>query len=165
MAVDSSVVVALVAIAMAVGIAGTVVPFVPGLGLVAAAAFVYGVVEGFEGYGGVFFGIIVTLALLGSLAGVIVPKRAAGEAGASRTSLLIGAVGAVVGFFAVPIVGLPLGGAVGIFVAELARSGDRGTAWRTTRATLKGFGLATLVQLADGLLMAAVWVAWVLVSG
>ena len=158
-------VVALVAVAMAVGIAGTVVPFVPGLGLVAAAAFVYGVVEGFDGHGGVFFAVIVTLAILGILAGVVVPKRAAGGAGASRTSLLLGAVGAVVGFFAVPIVGLPLGGAVGIFAAELARSGDRGAAWRTTTATLKGFGLATLVQLGDGLLMAAVWVAWVVASG
>ena len=157
-------VVALVAVAMAVGIAGTVVPLVPGLGLVAAAALAYGIVEGFGGVG-VAFGVIVALLVAGTAAGIVLPKRAAGGAGASRTSLVVGAVGAVIGFFAVPLVGLPLGGAVGIFVGELARSGDRSVAWRSTKATLKGFGIATLVQLGAGLGMAAVWVVWVLASG
>ena len=161
---DSSVVVALVAVAMAVGIAGTVVPLVPGLGLVAAAALAYGIVEGFGGVGVVAFAVIVALFVAGTAAGIVLPKRAAGGAGASRTSLLVGAVGAVIGFFAVPIVGLPLGGAVGVFVGELARSGDRSVAWRSTKATLKGFGVATLVQLGAGLAMAVVWVVWVVAS-
>ena len=164
-AVDSSVVVALVAVAMAVGIAGTVVPLVPGLGLIAAAALAYGLLEGFGAVGAVAFALIAGLAAAGTVAGLVLPKRAAGGAGAPRSSLLVGAVGAVIGFFVVPVVGLPLGGAVGIFVAELARSGDRGVAWRTTVATVKGFGLATLAQLVAGLLMAFVWVFWLLASG
>ena len=164
-AVDSAVVVTLVAVAMAIGIAGTVVPLVPGLGLVAAAALAYGLLEGFGTVGTVAFVLIVVLAAGGTVAGVVLPKRAAGGAGAPRGSLLIGAVGAVIGFFAVPVVGLPLGGAIGIFVAEVVRSGDRAAAWRTTLATLKGFGLATLVQLGAGLAMAAVWVVWVVASG
>lgn len=162
---DSGVVVVLVGVAMAVGIAGTVVPLVPGLGLVAGAALVYGVVEGFGVVGTVAFGIILALAALGTVAGVVVPRRAAGAAGAPASSLLLGALGAVAGFFVVPVVGLPLGGAAGIFLGELARSGDRTVAWRTTKATLKGFGLATLVQLAAGSAMAAVWVVWVVASG
>jgi uncharacterized protein YqgC (DUF456 family) len=163
--VDShALVVTLVAVAIAVGIAGTVVPFVPGLGLVAGAALAFGVVEGFGLVGGVALGVIVALAVAGSVAGIALPRRAAGGAGASRSSLLVGAVGAVIGFFAVPVVGLPLGGAVGIFVAELARSGERAVAWRTTKATLQGFGAATLVQLAAGLAMAVTWVVWVIAA-
>ena len=158
---SSTLVVALVAVAMAIGIAGTVVPLVPGLALVVGAALVYGVIEGFGGLGVACFGLIVALAAAGTVAGLALPKRAAGGAGAPRASLFVGAIGAVIGFFAVPVVGLPLGGAVGIFVAELARSGDRSGAWRTTVATLKGFGLATLAQLGAGLAMAAVWVVWV----
>lgn len=158
---SSTAVVALVAVAMAVGIAGTVVPLVPGLGLVAGAALVYGIVEGFGGVGVVCFAVIVGIAAAGTAAGIVLPKRAAGGAGAPRTSLLVGAVGAVIGFFAVPVVGLPLGGAIGIFVGELARSGDRAVAWRTTLATLKGFGLATVAQLGAGLAMSVVWVVWV----
>lgn len=160
----SGLVVAGVAVAIAVGIAGTVVPLVPGLGLVAGAALVYGVVEGFGVVGGIAFGIISALAIAGTAAGIALPRRAAGGAGAPTSSMLIGAIGAVIGFFAVPVVGLPLGGAVGIFVGELARSRDRTVAWRTTKATLKGFGAATLAQLAAGLAMAVTWVVWVVAA-
>ena len=81
--------------------------------------------------------------------------------GAPRRSILIGVVGAVVGFFVVPILGLALGGTLGIYLAERLRTGNSGAAWRTTKGTLKGFGLAALAQLATGLAMAAVWVIWV----
>jgi uncharacterized protein YqgC (DUF456 family) len=161
---ESDLVVALVAVGIAVGVAGTVVPLVPGLGLVVGAALAFGIFDGFGVVGGIAFAIIVALAIAGSAAGIALPRRAAGGAGAPTRSLLVGALGAVIGFFAVPIVGLPLGGAVGIFVGELARSGDRHLAWRTTKATLKGFGAATLVQLAAGLAMAATWVVWVVAA-
>lgn len=159
-----SVVVVLVAVAMAVGVVGTVVPLVPGLTLVVAAALAYGVAEGFGGGGVVAFVVIVALGVAGTAAGVVVPQRAAGGAGAARRSLLLGAVGAVVGFFVVPVVGFPLGGALGIYVAERWRTADPGAAWRTTKATLKGFGLAAILQLAAGLVMAAVWVVWVVAA-
>jgi len=66
-----------------------------------------------------------------------------------------------VGFFVVPVVGLPLGTVVGLFAAEAYRTRALDAAWRSTLATLKGFGVSTLVQLAAGLTMAVVWVAWV----
>ena len=151
-----------VAVAMAVGIAGTILPVVPGLVLVALAALAYGVVEGFGTIGAVAFVLIVVVGVAGTAAGVVVPQRAASAGGAPRSSILIGAVGAALGFFLVPIVGLPLGGVIGIYLGERARSGDAEVAWRTTRATIRGFGVAALLQLAAGLLMAAIWVAWVL---
>ena len=153
--------VVLVALVMAVGVAGTVVPLVPGLGLVVAAAAGYGLAEGFGDVGLLAMVVIVVLALAGTAAGVVLPSRAAGHTGASRASLLAGAVGAVIGFFAVPVVGLPLGGAAGIYLAERLRSGDGATAWRSTRATLKGFGLGALAQLAAALAIVLTWVGWV----
>ena len=50
------------------------------------------------------------------------------------------------GFFIVPVVGLPIGGALGIYVGEYFR--PEGTAHRlaATVATLRGFGLAALAQ-------------------
>ena len=157
-------VVPIVALVMAIGIAGTIVPLVPGLGLVAAAALGYGLIEGFGTVGIVAFAVIVALGVAGTVAGIVVPKRAAGAAGATRSSLLLGAAVAVVGFFVVPVVGLPLGGALGVYLGERMRLGDNDAAWRTTKATLKGFGVATLVQFAAGLAMAATWVVWVLVD-
>jgi uncharacterized protein len=157
-------VVALVAVAMAVGAVGTVVPLVPGLALVWGAALVYGLVEGFGTTGAAAFAVVTALALAGMLAGWVVPARVAGAAGAARSSILLGAVAALVGFFALPIVGLVVGGVAGVYVGEWQRTGSGAAAWRTTRATLKGFGLAALVQLAIALAMAATWVVWVLAT-
>lgn len=157
-------VVPVVALVMAIGIAGTIVPLVPGLGLVAAAALGYGLIEGFGTIGVIACAAIVAMGGAGTAAGVVVPKRAAGAAGAARSSMLVGALVAVVGFFVVPVVGLPLGGALGVYLAERARLGSGDAAWRATKATIKGFGVAALLQFAAGLAMAATWVVWVLVD-
>lgn len=151
----------LVAIAMAVGIVGTVVPVLPGLVLVWAAALVYGLVVGFGAVGLATFAVITLIGAAGMAAGVALPHRAAGSSGAAPTSVWVGSALGVVGFFVVPVVGLPLGVVLGLFGAELARTRDLATAWASTWATLKAFGLATLVQTGAGLAMAVVWAAWV----
>jgi hypothetical protein len=40
------------------------------------------------------------------------------------------------------------------------RTGDGVAAYRATRATITGFGVAALVQFAAALSMIAVWVVW-----
>jgi uncharacterized protein len=158
------VVVVVVALAMAVGAVGTLVPAVPGLALVWAAALGYGLAEGFDGAGAVAFGVITALAAAGAVAGWVIPVRVAGRAGAARSSIVLGVAAAVVGFFLIPVVGVAVGGVAGVYAGELRRTGDRAAAWRATRATLAGLGLAALVQLATALVMAAVWVVWVLAA-
>ena len=162
---DSGVVIALVGLAMVVGVVGTVVPLVPGIGLIAAAAIVYGVVEGFGVVGWVSTAVIVAIGVAGTAAGYVLPKRAAGAAGAVRSSLVIGAAGAIAGFFLLPIIGLPVGGALGIYLGERARTGAHDPAWKATMATLKGFGAGALAQFLAGVAMAFTWVVWVVISG
>lgn len=156
--------VVLVALAMAVGIVGTVVPLVPGLLLVWGAGLAYGLSTGFTTVGVVAFTVMTVLAVAGALAGWVVPQRAAGKAGAPRSSLLVAAIGAVIGFFVIPVVGLPVGGLAGLYLAELRRTEAAATAWRTTRATLVSIGVATLVQFLVGVAMALVWAAWVVLD-
>jgi uncharacterized protein YqgC (DUF456 family) len=158
------VVVALVAVAIVVGAVGTVVPLVPGLALVWGATLAYGLVEGFGTAGTAAFAVITALAVAGVLAGWVVPPRVAGAAGAARSSILLGAVAAVVGFFVIPVVGLVVGGVAGVYAGELQRTGSGAAAWRATRATLQGFGLAALLQLATALVMAATWAVWVVAA-
>lgn len=154
----------LVALAMAVGAVGTVVPAVPGLALAWAAALGYGLAEGFDGAGAPAFAVITALAAAGVVAGWVIPVRVAGAAGAARSSIVLGVAAAIVGFFVIPVVGVAVGGVAGVYAGELRRTGDRAAAWRATRATLTGFGLAALVQLAAALAIAAVWVVWVVAS-
>src|SRR5688500_3847373 len=105
---DSSLTAALAGVAMQVGLAGTVVPVVPGLRLLWLAGLLYGIAVGFGSVGTAAFVAMTVLAAAGTVAGVVLPHRAAGAAGAARPSLLLGLVAAVVGFFVVPVVGFPL---------------------------------------------------------
>jgi uncharacterized protein len=158
------VVAALVAVAMAAGLAGIVVPGIPGVPLVWGAALAYGLATGFGAVGTAAFVVITALAVAGTVAGVVVPGRAAAAARAARSSLALAVVAGIVGFFVVPVVGFPLGAVAGLYAGERARTGDPSAAWAATRATVAGFGKAALIQLAAGLLMVATWLVWVVVD-
>lgn len=150
-----------VGIAMAVGIVGTLVPLVPGLGLTWAAALAYGLAEGFGTAGVTAMVVITALTIVGTVAGWVVPARVAGNAGADRLSILLGAVGAVVGFFVIPVVGVMVGGVAGVYLGELRRTSDGGDAWQATWATIKGFGAAAILQFLAAVLIAVTWGVWV----
>jgi Protein of unknown function (DUF456) len=49
-------------------------------------------------------------------------------------------------------------------VGEHLRTRDHRAAWAATRATITGFGIAAVVQLAAALAMIALWVVWVVVD-
>jgi uncharacterized protein YqgC (DUF456 family) len=162
--VQSTALVIVVAVAMAVGVAGTVVPFLPGLALVWLAALVYGLADGFATAGLAIFLVMSALAVTGVVVGWVVPHRAAAAGGAQVVSLWAGAALGVAGFFLVPFVGLPLGILTGILGAEWFRTRSWATAKRTTLATLRGFGVATLAQFAIALAMVALWIVWVVAA-
>jgi uncharacterized protein YqgC (DUF456 family) len=73
--------------------------------------------------------------------------------------LVAGAVVGIVGFFVVPVVGLPLGFILGVYVAELLRLREHAPAWRTTIEAMKGTGLAMLIGLCATVAATAVWAA------
>ncbi len=74
-----------------------------------------------------------------------------------NSSLLVGGLVAIPGFFLVPVVGLVLGFVVGLAAMEYRRLGD----WRAARSSsltaLGAVGLGILVELGAALVAAAVW--------
>ena len=156
--------IALVAVAMLVGVIGTVLPFLPGLPIVWAAALFYGIVAGFGAVGWISFAIITALAILGMVAGFVLPHRRVKEGGAPFPTVVAGIVGGVIGFFAIPVIGLPLGAVVGVLLAERLRSSDWRVAWASTKNLIVGFGLGALAQVGCGLAMIATWVVWVVLD-
>jgi uncharacterized protein YqgC (DUF456 family) len=148
----------LVLLVMVVGLVGVVVPVLPGLALVWAAGLVWAWADG----GGVRWAVAALLTLLlvaGTVAKYALPARSASGAGAPRRTVLLGAFGAAVGFFVIPVVGLVVGGVGAIYLAETSRLGSSAAAWRSTRAVLVAVGLGVLVELATGVLMVALWSA------
>lgn len=156
--------VVLVGVAMVIGIFGTVVPLLPGLPIVWAAALVYGLVEGFGIVGWICFAIITIVGVAGAIAGVVVPQRKVQGGGAPFSTTVVGVIGGIVGFFVIPIVGIVVGGVIGVLVAERLRTGDWNQAWASTKRALVGFGVGALVQMGAGVVMMLTWVAWAVID-
>lgn len=147
----------LVAAAIAVGLAGILVPFLPGTLLVWAGIAVWALaVRGTVAW--VVLGV-VTAVLGGSLVvKYLWPVRRMRAADISGWTLTAGAVAGVVGFFVIPVVGLLIGFVAGVYLAELAARRDRRRAWASTVHAVKGVALSVGVELAGGLIATAAWV-------
>lgn len=150
----------LVLIAMLVGLVGTLLPILPGILLMWASAVAYGFAVGFDALAIVVLAVLSVLTGVALVAGVLLPKRAAVDAGAATSSQFAAAVGAVIGFFVIPIVGIIVGALVGIGLAEYHDKRDWPAARASTIAVAKGFGLSTIVQFVLGFVMVAVWLVW-----
>ena len=148
----------LVGLVMLVGLAGTVVPVLPGLLLVWAAGAAWAWLDGGGPGHWAVAGVLTLLLVVGTAAKYALPARSATSAGAPRRTLWLGVLGAGVGFFVIPVVGLLVGGVGAVYLAELSRLGRADLAWRSTRAVLVGVGVGVLVEVVTGVVMVAVWV-------
>ena len=146
----------LVALAILVGLAGVVVPVLPGLALVLAAVFVWAL-ERQDALGWAVLGVVAVLFAVGQVAKYLLPGRRLKDAGIPGRTTVAGVLLGVVGFFLVPIVGLPLGFVLGIYGAERLRLGSHALAWPSTGHALRAAGWSMIIELATGLLMASTW--------
>jgi uncharacterized protein YqgC (DUF456 family) len=151
-----------VALAIAVGVVGVVVPVLPGSLLVLVAILVWTLHLG-GGTAWAVFAVAAGVIALGSVVKYAVPGRRLKEVGVPGSTLLLGGVLGVVGFFVIPVVGLVVGFVLGVYLAELNRVG-RAAAWPATKHALKAAGLSMLIELGANLLAAGVWVTGVLIT-
>ena len=153
----------LVALAIAVGLVGIFVPFLPGSLLVWAAIAVWAYLE-HTTHAWIVLGVASAVLAAGILVKYLWPVRRMRAADVSGRTLAAGAVAAVLGFFVIPVAGLLVGFVLGVFLAELAQRRDRRRAWASTVHAVKGVALSVGVELAAALLAAAVWAVGVLVG-
>lgn len=160
MSIAANVVVALVVF---VGLVGVVVPLLPGLLLVYGAIAVWAVIE-HSVASWVTLGLVT--AVIGATTAIkyLWPVRRMRRAEVPTATLIVGAVVGIVGFFAIPVVGLILGFVGGVYVAELTRCRDHRRAWESTVQAVKGVALSIGVELLGGLCAAALWLGAVLLT-
>lgn len=142
---------------MAVGLVGVVLPVLPGLLLIAGTGAVWAWLQGGVAAWVVFVAMFVVLAI-GTVAKYVLPHRTLKDVGAPLSTMLLGLLGAIIGFFAIPVLGLIIGGVAGVYIGEWQRLGDAGNAWRSTWATIKAIGAGMLIELAAGILAVLIWV-------
>ena len=145
----------IVGLVVLVGVVGVVVPLLPGTVLVAGAVVVWALEEP-STTAWVCTGVVLVLLVTGAVVKYAVPGKRLKDSGVPTSTLLLGAVAAVVGFFVVPVVGLLLGFVLGVYAAEVRRLG-RARAWPATKQALVAVGLSVLIELLAALLAAVVW--------
>lgn len=146
----------LIGLVMAIGLVGVVVPVIPGLLLVAAAGLGWAILA--DGAGPwIVFGVMAAVLAVGTVAKYVLPSRTLRQAGAPASTLVLGAVGGIVGFFVIPVIGLLVGAVAGIYLGEARRLSDSRAAGRSTLATLKAIGIGLLIELLAGVLAVAIW--------
>ena len=150
-------------LAILVGIAGVIVPILPGSLLVLTAIVVWAVLDATT----TAWIVLVSAIMVIGAAGIVKyawPGRRMSSAGIPRRSLVIGALAGVIGFFVIPVIGLPIGFVAGTYAAEYARTRARGPAWRATVEATKAAGLSIMIELAGVLLAAGVWLGAVVLA-
>lgn len=146
-----------VAVLIAVGLVGVVLPLLPGALLVAAAIVFWAVVESTTA-AWTACGIGLLLIAASQILKYTLPGRRMRDSGVPGSSLLIGAVVGIGGFFVVPVIGLVLGFVAGVYLAELRRLGSTTRAWPSTVVALRAVGLSLAIELLGALAAAGTWV-------
>ncbi|HEY2740017.1 MAG TPA: DUF456 family protein, partial [Thermoanaerobaculia bacterium] len=130
-----------------VGIAGAVLPALPGVPLVFVGLLLAAWIDGFQKVGWVVMTILGLLMLVSFGLDFLATSLGAKKAGASKLAIAGGALGALVGlFFAIP--GLILGPFVGAFLGELVARRGRNQAVRSGLGTWLGLVVGTAGRLA-----------------
>jgi uncharacterized protein YqgC (DUF456 family) len=149
---------ALVAVACLIGIVGTIVPVLPGALLIGGAILAWAVVEG----GAVAWTAAVAavlVLLVGYVLTLWIPGRRMSAAGIPTRTLVAGGLLGIAGLFVVPVVGLPLGFVLGVYLAERLRLRTHAAAWPSTIEAMKGTGLSVLIGLVAAVMATGVWAA------
>jgi len=141
---------------------GVVLPVLPGLALEVGVILVWASLKG----GAVAWGVAIAalvLATIGTFVKYAIPKRKLNEVGIPNRTLLLATAVAIVGLFVIPVIGAPIGFVVTIYLGERARVGPE-RAWPATRSSLGAVATSIGIELATGLLIAAVWFVAVLLG-
>ena len=139
------------------GLAGTIIPSLPGVPLVFAGLLLAAWASGFENVGGLTIGILGLLAVVAWLIDFLAAALGAKRLGASQRAFWGATFGAIVGmFFGLP--GILLGPFVGAVVAELSAGRKVQEAGRAGYGAWIGVIIGTAAKLAIAFLMIGVFI-------
>ena len=139
-----------------VGLIGIVIPVLPGLLACLAAVLIWAIATGGTA-AWTIFGICAILFVTGVTLQILIPGRRLKADGVGGWTIILGLIAGVVGFFVVPVVGLPLFFVGAVYLVEYARFRDQSRAWSATKAAIKGFLRSMGIEFVTALLIGLTW--------
>ncbi|GAB4076531.1 DUF456 domain-containing protein [Nostocoides australiense] len=145
------------------GILGIIVPVIPGLLIAVLGVLIWALDLGTT-TGWVVFGICLAIYAAGLAMQFLLPGRRMKAAGIGTSTLLLGALLGIIGFFVIPVIGGPLGFVLGIYLVEMGQSRDRAQAWAQTKVALRGVLHSMGIELIAGMSVLTTWIVGVLIT-
>lgn len=142
---------------MLFGLAGLIIPVLPGLTIIWAAALLYWIIDGFALPSIVIFVILTIIMLVGNVIDNFFMGGSARKAGASWVSIAVAIIGGIIGTLVLPPLGGILFAIAGIFLVEYIRLRNLKQAWESTRSLAIGIGWAAIVRAGLGVVMITLW--------
>lgn len=149
-----------VGLVILVGVVGIIVPVLPGAVLVLAAIAAWAAVE-HTAQSWLVLGVAAVAIVASQVIKYVLPDRSLRAHGIPSSTTLIGAAVGVIGFFVIPVVGMPVGFLVGVFGCELRRSRSARLAVTSTWAAVRAAGLSMLIELIGASVAATAWLGYV----
>ncbi|WP_427135502.1 DUF456 domain-containing protein [Pseudarthrobacter sp. S9] len=153
-----TVVTVLCGLAILVGVAGTIIPILPGSILIGLSLLAWAIWGGAGTTGWVVFGIGLVFVLAGMAAGAVLTGRKLKQHSIPGRSVVAGLILGVVGMFIIPVAGLFVGFAAGLLLSEFQRTRVLRTAVASSWAALKATGLGMIAEFGLACLAASTWV-------
>jgi uncharacterized protein len=151
---------AVVAVLMLAGLAGSVLPILPGTPLIFAGALLYAYATDFQTIGLGRLAVLALLAVVSSALEYVAGAAGARKFGGSRAAVIGAVIGAVAGL-AWPPFGLLVGPLVGAVAGEFIRTRELARSVRAGMGTAVGVIGGVLSHVALALVMIGLFVWWV----
>lgn len=136
----------LAALAYCVGLAGIVVPILPGTITIVIATLIWAIVMG-SAPGWICFGIVLILGIAGMAANYFITGRSLKKHEVPTWPILVALASGIVGIFVIPFLGLIIGFLLGLYVAESIRQQDWSGGLKTSWVAIKALGIGFAVEL------------------
>lgn len=156
--VDSveTIIAALCVVCVLIGLIGIVVPVLPGTMAIAAGLLIWAIYVG-DLTTWIMVGVGLALLAIGQVAMYLIAGKRMKRDGVRNSSLLVGAIGSIIGMFAIPVIGVLVGFVGGVLLAEWGTHKTWQPAWKATVAALKAAGLSMVIELfAAGIALAPI---------
>lgn len=140
---------------MLVGLAGIIIPGLPGNGLIFFTALGYGLITDFEKISVIsifIYGGLTGLSFLFDYMGGILGAK---KFGAAKSGIIMGIIGGIVGFIIMGIVGLLLGQFIGTLGGELLSGKKLEVSMKSGLGSLLGYFISVVLNMSIGLLIIA----------
>jgi hypothetical protein len=147
---------------MLIGLAGTILPMLPGLPIMWVGAFIYALFTGFEEIGWTFLVIFAALTAITTLLDYVANLYGAKKMGASGWGIFGAFMGMLVGLLTGGLIGLLVGSFVGAILGEILGGRKGSQALMAGVGTFLGFLGGTLLKFIIGCVMMGVFLFQIL---